>query len=134
MTMASRHLLFGFNCDPCHSCLMLFFFFSHLLRVFAALSADHSMDFYLVACESLVIASWPWCVLSYWHSYKVTDAGSFYTPSRIPLSNYLLHLTMAPKTASKSPSKSSRLLKTPRCVLLPEISTSLIFMHSQFVS
>ena len=49
--------------------------------------------------------------------YKASNARSFSTlHSRILLSIYLSQLTMAPKTASKSTPKTSRLSKTPRCV------------------
>jgi hypothetical protein len=88
--------------------------------------ADHSMVLYTVTSESwLHPLALVRCHQNFL-SYKVSVAAGCWTlklsilPSFIPLSKNLLRLAMAPKSASKTPSKMSRLSKKPECVQFPE--------------
>ena len=100
-------------------------FFSHfllyLLLVFVecwVLCADHSMVFYLATVNpgrlflALVDTFIPIGI-----AIKLQMLSLSLFPSLVLLSIYLLQLPMAPKTPSKTPSKSSSLTKMPRCVL-----------------
>lgn len=65
------------------------------------------------------------------YRYKLSDNVFPFCILRL---NYFLQLTMAPKKTSKSPSKSSRLSRTPGCVLFHSFQFLYVYLSNVCMS